>query len=128
MGSMLFVEIFAVPYNEEWKKNKKFAVTTLRSYGFGTVNGEGKILDQIDHMATVINNNRSNPIDPDELCKKAAICVIFGIVVGKNFTYDDPELKRLLEVIDDFMKIFAEKEYATLDNYPAWLSNLLIPG
>ena len=103
-------------------------MTTLRSYGFGTVAGEGKILDQTDNMAAVLSKNASTPFNPDELCRKAATCVIFGIVVGKSFSYENPELKRLMDTIEEWMKMFSEKEFLTLDNYPGWLSNLLIPG
>ena len=121
-------DIFGSPYNEEWKKNKKFALTTLRTYGFGTAIGEGKILDQIDSMAAVISKNGSSPMDPDLMCRKAAACVIFGIVLGKRFSFEEPELKRVLDAIDVWMKMFSEKEFMTLDSCPSWLSNLLIPG
>ena len=125
---IMFADLFAAPYNEEWEKNKKFALTTLRSYGFGTATGEGRILDQIDNMAAVIRKNGSHPMNPDAICTKAATCVIFGIIMGKSFGYDDPELKHIMDVIEEWMKMFTEIELVTLDNYPAWLSSLLIPG
>ena len=125
--SFELTEIFGPPYGEEWKNNKKFALVTLRSYGFGTAAGEGKILDQTDNMAAVISKNGSTPMDPDLMCRKAGACVIFGIVLGKSFTFEDPELKRLMDVIEQWMAMFGEKELATLNNYPPWVSSLLIP-
>ena len=122
------LEIFAAPYNEEWKKNKKFALTTMRSYGFATAAGEAKILDQIDNMAVVISKNGSKPMNPDELCRKAAACVIFAIVMGKRFSYEDEELKRLLVVIEEFFTAAADPTMVAADLFPTWLFRRLFPG
>ena len=126
--NFIFLEIFTPAYGEEWKKNKKFALTTLRTYGFGTAVGEAKILDQIDNMATVIAKGGSTPINPEELCRKAAACVIFGIVVGKSFTYDDPELLNLLKVLNKFVDLSIDGKIFALEFLPIWLSSILMGG
>ena len=99
---------------------------TLRAYGFGTATGEAKILDQIDNMAGVISKNGSNPIDPDELCRKAAASVIFGIVLGKSFTFDDPELKSMLDVLEKFFDAIFDEKLLIVEMLPLWLSGIVL--
>ena len=101
---------------------------TLRTYGFGSAKGEAKILDQIDNMAAVFEKGRSTPINPEELCRKAAACVIFGIIVGKSFTYDDPELLNLLTVLNEYVDVTNSDTMFALDYLPLWLSSIVIGG
>ena len=100
---------------------------TLRSYGFGTAAGETKILDEVDKMAVAIRRSGRKPIDPGEVCIQAATCTTFGLVLGTNFTYEDLELKRILQAIGEWILIFMDKDFQTLDKSPGWLSSFLVP-
>ena len=119
--------LFAEQYSVEWKKNKKFALMALRSYGFGSAVGEAKILDQFNKMATAIDKYGSTAFNPNLMCQKAAACVIFGIVLNKNFTFEDPELKTVIELIENWVANLFESNYQLLDLLPQWLSSIIIP-
>ena len=70
--SLFIQEFFSIPYSEEFKANKKFAVSTLKTYGFGTKGGETKILDQIDYMSDEIEKAGGDPISPKKVCSKVS--------------------------------------------------------
>ena len=99
---------------------------TLRSYGFGTAAGEAKILDQIDNMAAVIQHAGSNPINPQDLCRKAAASMIFGLAFGKTFSYEDSEFQRIIQVQNTWLKQFLDPRMTAIEMLPVWLSKIVL--
>ena len=87
------------------------------------------MLEQIDNIAATISKNGSNPIDPDVFAKKAAACVILGIVMDSSFTYEDAKLQKFIDLAEDWASMFFDtSSFQALDTLPSWLSSIVVSG
>ncbi|XP_072043213.1 cytochrome P450 2J4-like [Amphiura filiformis] len=82
-----------------WKEQRRFALTTLRSFGVGKRNFETNISQEVRCLANKISSLEGKAFDPGHLTNNAASNVICSVVFGKRFEYSDPSFKRLMELL-----------------------------
>ena len=95
---LLFPDIFSAPYNETWKKNKKFAISSLKTYGFGTPKSEDKIHEQVDQLEEFLMKSSGTALDIAEEFKSLCAATISSIVLGAGSSWDDPETTELVHL------------------------------
>ncbi|XP_050410871.1 cytochrome P450 2B4 [Patella vulgata] len=91
---------------QPWKEQRKFALETLREFGFGRTILEDKIHEEIGYLVEVIRQENGEKFDMFRLSQKGVSNIISSMVYGKRFEYDDPvftgflgELESLFQTI-----------------------------
>ncbi|XP_015253799.1 PREDICTED: cytochrome P450 2J6-like [Cyprinodon variegatus] len=86
---------------EIWRKQRRFALSTLRSFGLGTNTLELSICEEIRHLQEEIESEKGNPFDPTGLFNNAVSNVICQLVMGKRFDYNDHRFRTMLRYMSE---------------------------
>ncbi|KAK6189768.1 hypothetical protein SNE40_001764 [Patella caerulea] len=89
---------------QPWKEQRKFALETLREFGFGRTILEDKIHEEIEHFVEVISEENGGKFDMCRLCEKGVSNIISSMVYGKRFEYDDPVFTGFLDELESLSK------------------------
>ncbi|KAK6169270.1 hypothetical protein SNE40_020361 [Patella caerulea] len=84
-----------------WKEQRKFALETLREFGFGKTVLEVKILEEIGYFVEVIGQYNGKAFNMRRLTQSSVSNVISSIVYGQRFDYGDPVFKDFVERMDE---------------------------
>ena len=109
-------ELFNAPFNEDWSRKKKFAVTNLRTLGGIKAGTDGNMLEALSDLMTKLHKLDKQPTDISEVCLLTATNIMSGILFNKRFDIDDPELKHLYSLVKTW--------YETLNQF-SWIMSLL---
>ncbi|KAM6430454.1 cytochrome P450 2J6-like isoform 2-T2 [Liasis olivaceus] len=99
--------LLTVRYGEVWNEQRRFSLMLLRNFGVGKKAMEEKILEEATYLIEAFTEKMSVPFDPYELVDIAVTNIIFIIIFGKRFEYDNTFLKTLLDMIHQSSKITA---------------------
>ncbi|KAL5006529.1 hypothetical protein ScPMuIL_015335 [Solemya velum] len=83
-----------------WKQQRKFAMATLRSFGFGKRNIEDRIMGEIRFLLEDFKLKNGQPFDPKTILRSSVSNVITSIVFGKRFEYDDRKMAEVFKLLD----------------------------
>ncbi|XP_035667220.1 cytochrome P450 2J6-like [Branchiostoma floridae] len=109
------------PYGSFWKQQRKFALKSLRDFGFGKRSLEGKILEEAERLKEEILQTANTPFNVRPLLQNAVGNVICSIVFGARFDYNDPKFNYLMERIN---QNFGEQDLAGVTNFFPWLRHI----
>ncbi|XP_066273784.1 cytochrome P450 2J4-like [Branchiostoma lanceolatum] len=109
------------PYGSFWKQQRKFALKSLRDFGFGKRSMEGKILEEAEGLKEEILQTANTPFNVRPLLQNAVGNVICSIVFGSRFEYSDPKFQYLMERIT---QNFGEQELVGATNFFPWLRHI----
>ncbi|XP_078596583.1 cytochrome P450 2J6-like [Branchiostoma floridae x Branchiostoma japonicum] len=117
--------IVLLPSGPLWKEQRKFALTTLRSFGFGKRSLEVQISEESAELCEQIRNMGGEPFNITRLLQKAATNIISSLVFARRFEYDDP---RFLQLMRDFDAIVETNFLAMPENILPFLACVLDSG
>lgn len=83
---------------ESSKELRKFCLKTLRGLGFGKVDMEQRIQEEVSGLLQTIENNMNHSLDLTHVMQTSVSNIICSIVLGKLFAYNDPEFKEILKM------------------------------
>ncbi|KAK6189765.1 hypothetical protein SNE40_001761 [Patella caerulea] len=89
---------------QPWKEQRKFALETLREFGFGRTILEDKIHEEIGHFVEVIGQKKGRHFDMCRLSQKGVSNIISSMVYGKRFEYDDPVFNIFLDKSESMLQ------------------------
>ncbi|KAF3835025.1 hypothetical protein F7725_027583 [Dissostichus mawsoni] len=78
-----------VSNGETWKRQRRFALSTLRNFGVGKNTMEQSICEEIRHLQEEIEKEKGQPFSPAGLFNNAVSNIICQLVMGKRFDYSD---------------------------------------
>ncbi|XP_055954831.1 cytochrome P450 2B19 [Patella vulgata] len=84
-----------------WKDQRKFALETLREFGFGRTILEDKIHEEIEVFIEVIRKHNGRQFDMFRSTQSAISNIISSLVYGQRFEYDDPLFNEFLERVEE---------------------------
>ncbi|ESO92157.1 hypothetical protein LOTGIDRAFT_217014 [Lottia gigantea] len=90
-----------------WKEQRKFAVDTLREFGFGKPILEGKIHAELEILVNEIGKHRGEKFNFFNLIQYSVANIIASIVFGKRFEYDDPAFNGFIDRMNDTSASFS---------------------
>ncbi|XP_049911344.1 cytochrome P450 2J4-like [Epinephelus moara] len=90
---------------ETWKRQRRFALSTLRTFGLGKGTMEQSICVEIRHLQEEIEKERGEPFNPAGLFNNAVSNIICQLVMGKRFDYSDHNFQIMLKYISEVFRL-----------------------
>ncbi|KAK5870167.1 hypothetical protein PBY51_024823 [Eleginops maclovinus] len=109
-----------------WKQHRRFALSTLRIFGFGKKSLEPIVLDEFTYCAQYFNSFKGKPLNPHIVLNNAVSNIICHLVFGHRFEYGDEKFIKLMEWFSESLEIEGSI-WAQLYNSFPWLMRCL-PG
>nr|BAV93939.1 cytochrome P450 3200C1 [Chamberlinius hualienensis] len=105
---------------EYWKQHRRFILNYFKNNGYGKLNLEPIILDEIDHFIKELKNHVGKSFNIKPLLMHTAGNNICILATGKRFDYNSPEFRLLISTI------FSPKlvPFASLNSFFPWLVQL----
>lgn len=111
---------------EKWKRQRRFALSTLRSFGLGKSTMEQCIREEIKYLQDEIQKNKGEPFNPTGLFNNAVSNIICQLVMGKRFDYSDHKFQSLLRLLSEILYLEGTMWAQLYEAFP-WLMKRL-PG
>lgn len=111
-------------YNHHWKTMRRFTLQTLRDFGVGKSSIEEKIIIEINAATKELHDTRNEPIVIAPLLQKIIGNVIYGIVFGQRYDYDDQEFEMVRSLSN--MTVSGQGAVSPINFFPAWIVKLLL--
>ncbi|XP_072446724.1 cytochrome P450 2U1-like [Chiloscyllium punctatum] len=109
--------VFA-PYGLVWKQQRKFSLSTLRHFGFGKLDLEPKIIEELQFVKSEFSNAIGTAFSPSHVIHNAVSNIICSMCFGKRFDYDDEEFRTMLNLIVRGMKLASNSSAMLINVIP----------
>ncbi|KAK6484510.1 cytochrome P450 2J2-like isoform X1 [Huso huso] len=109
-----------------WKKQRRFALTTLKNFGVGKKILESTILEEIRHLQETIEEEQGRPFDPHFIFNNAVSNIICCLVFGHRFEYGDGHFQKILHMIFESMYLEGSIWATLYDAFPTVME--FLPG
>ncbi|XP_069584406.1 cytochrome P450 2C25-like [Ranitomeya imitator] len=109
---------------ENWKVMRRFTLSTLRDYGMGRKDIEIKITEECDCLSQTFRSYGGKPFNNQTIINAAMANIIVCILLGHRFEYDDPSILKLLNLVNETVRIMESKMVRLYNSYPSlvhWL-------
>ncbi|KAM9384581.1 cytochrome P450 2J6-like [Pholidichthys leucotaenia] len=88
-----------------WKQQRRFALSTLKYFGFGKRSLEPVIVDEFTHCAKDFRNYKGKPFNPHITLHNAVSNIICSLVFGHRFEYGDKKFIKLMQLLGQSIQI-----------------------
>uniref|UniRef100_H2VD54 Cytochrome P450, family 2, subfamily N, polypeptide 13 n=1 Tax=Takifugu rubripes TaxID=31033 RepID=H2VD54_TAKRU len=109
-----------------WRKQRRFAMATLRSFGLANGSMELSICEESRHLQEAMERQKGEPFDPVPLLNNAVANIICQIVFGRRFDYTDHMFQRMLHHLTEMAYLEGSIWALLYDSFPALMKHL--PG
>jgi len=91
---------------ERWRELRRFTLKSLRDLGFAKSCSEEAIIEEckvlLDNIRASVGGEEGE-VDLEKSLNCAALNIVWNLVAGQRFLYDDPQMKEIVRVAGDFM-------------------------
>uniref|UniRef100_A0ABM5GRU1 Cytochrome P450 2K4-like n=1 Tax=Pogona vitticeps TaxID=103695 RepID=A0ABM5GRU1_9SAUR len=106
-------------HGENWKVMRRFAITTLRDYGMGKRSIEDKIVEECNVLIKKFESYEGKPFETTTIMNAAVANIIVSILLGKRFEYEDPTIQRLLQLVNENVRLLGSPIVMLYNMFPA---------
>ena len=85
---------------DAWLQQRRFTLSTLRSFGVGKKSFEEQISDETSHLMSEFQQYKNKPFDPKFLLLNATSNVLCSVIFGKRYEYSNGDFQLLLRIMD----------------------------
>ncbi|XP_076583276.1 uncharacterized protein LOC143318698 [Chaetodon auriga] len=111
---------------EIWKRQRRFALSTLRSFGLGKNSLEQSICEEIRHLQEEIEKEKGEPFSPAGLFNNAVSNIICRLVMGKRFEYNNHKFQMMLKYLSEILFLQGSTWGLLYESFPGVMKHL--PG
>ncbi|XP_029284728.1 cytochrome P450 2J5-like isoform X1 [Cottoperca gobio] len=111
---------------ETWRRQRRFALSTLRSFGLGKNTLEQSICEEIRHLQEEIEKEKGEPFNPAGLFNNAVSNIICQLVMGKRFDYSDHNFQIILKYLSEIIFLEGSVWGLLYESFPGVMKHL--PG
>ncbi|XP_047442830.1 uncharacterized protein LOC125009170 [Mugil cephalus] len=111
---------------ETWKRQRRFALSTLRNFGLGKSTMEQCICEEIQHLQEEIKKEKGGPFSPAGLFNNAVSNIICQLVMGKRFDYSDHNFQIMLKYLSEVLVLEGSMWAQLYEAFPGVMKHL--PG
>ena len=83
---------------QTWAEQRRFALRTLRDFGFGKSGMEQMIKEEVQLFTEEIRKSKGEPLDFTNKFNLPILNALWNVTVGQRFDYENP---KLISLIDD---------------------------
>nr|CAH7744053.1 unnamed protein product [Callosobruchus chinensis] len=88
-----------------WKKQRKFSLQHLRSFGFGRKEMEEMIQDETRSLIQIFEDCCDRPIYMHTAFDVSVLNGLWAMMAGERFDIEDVRLKKLLQIVNDAFRL-----------------------
>ncbi|KAM6963011.1 cytochrome P450 2J2-like [Aplochiton taeniatus] len=88
-----------------WTRQRRFALTTLHSFGLGKRSMEQSICEESRFLQEEMENEKGKPFNPASLFNNAVSNIICQLVFGKRFDYSDHHFQTMLKCMNEAVQL-----------------------
>uniref|UniRef100_A0A665TH94 Cytochrome P450, family 2, subfamily N, polypeptide 13 n=1 Tax=Echeneis naucrates TaxID=173247 RepID=A0A665TH94_ECHNA len=89
---------------ETWKRQRRFALSTLRNFGLGKNKMEQCICRELQYLQEEMENEKGRPFSTARLFGNSVSNIICQLVMGKRFDYNDNHFLTILKNLNDVLQ------------------------
>uniref|UniRef100_A0AAY5KYF5 Cytochrome P450, family 2, subfamily N, polypeptide 13 n=1 Tax=Esox lucius TaxID=8010 RepID=A0AAY5KYF5_ESOLU len=109
-----------------WRKQRRFALSSLRNFGLGKNSMERVICEEICYLQEEIEKETGGAFYPASMFNNAVANVICQMVFGKRFDYEDHNFQIMLKCLNEAIRIEGSTWGRLYEAFPALMDRL--PG
>ncbi|XP_054826697.1 cytochrome P450 2K1-like [Eublepharis macularius] len=109
----------AFAHGENWTVMWRFMLTTLRDYGMGKRTIEDKIIEECHSLIQKFESYKGKPFESTVIMNAAVANVIVSIALGKRYEYEDPTFVRLLNLLNENIRLVGSPSAMLYNMFPA---------
>ncbi|XP_028301097.1 cytochrome P450 2J6-like [Gouania willdenowi] len=109
-----------------WKQQRRFALSTLRHFGFGKKSLEQVVLDEFTNCAAYFSKYKGSLFNPQRIVTCMTSNIICSIVFGHRFEYSDEKFVNLIDMFDEAFQIQESIWSKLYNSFPGVMR--LLPG
>ncbi|XP_071751795.1 cytochrome P450 2J2-like [Centroberyx gerrardi] len=109
-----------------WRRQRRFAMTTLRTFGLGKSSMEQSICEESRHLQEGMEKEKGEPFNPVHLFNNAVSNIICQIVFGRRFDYSDHNFQTMLTNLTEMVYLEGSIWAQLYDAFPRLMKHL--PG
>nr|XP_057930456.1 cytochrome P450 2J6-like isoform X2 [Doryrhamphus excisus] len=111
---------------EPWKRQRHFALSTMRNFGVGRNLMERNICEEARHLLEEIEMLNGEAMDPRGLFTNAVSNIICQLVMGRRFEYSDHNFVIMMHNWTEFVKLEFSVWFDLYETFPRIMKHL--PG
>ncbi|XP_060086995.1 cytochrome P450 2K6-like isoform X2 [Heteronotia binoei] len=104
---------------EKWKMTRRFSLTTLRDYGMGRKTIEDRIVEEGQFLIQKFESFKGKPFESTIIMNGATSNIILTILFGMRFEYEDPTFIRLLNLVNENIRLLGSAQLLLYNTFPA---------
>ncbi|XP_067866204.1 cytochrome P450 2D17-like [Heterodontus francisci] len=93
--------IVLAKYGPWWREQRKFSLSTLRTFGLGKKSLEMRIVEEAGFLNKAFEDERGLPFDPHFIINCATSNIICSITFGERFEYQDKKFLGFLQILEE---------------------------
>ena len=109
-------------YSHQWKTLRRFTLQTLKDFGVGKTSIEEKIAVEIKAACKGFDKFEGNPLEIAPILHNLVGNVIYSIVFGTRYEFDDPKFKLVRELTN--LAVSGPGPTGIAMFFPRWVSRL----
>ncbi|NXD77235.1 CP2J2 protein, partial [Halcyon senegalensis] len=109
-----------------WKQQRRFTLSTLRNFGLGKRSLEERIQEESRCLVEVFGDEQGNPFNPYFKISNAVSNIICSITFGNRFEYHDEDFQKLLQLIDETVRLHGTIMSQLYNSFPSIMK--FLPG